>query len=100
MILESTQVQEVKCKVTLQGKEYPLEGGLSKEQLEFIEKYLNNKFDELRQNAPMIPMGRLAMLLCVNLANELYEQRYQFTNKLNHYDAAITEVVSTLDTVL
>jgi len=86
--------------ISILGKDYPLEGDIPKKRIKDIEDYLNCKLQELRRSAPMVPLGRLTMLACLNIANEFFEQKAIYKNKLEYYERHIDDVISDIDNVL
>ncbi len=86
--------------ISILGKDYPIEGDIPQERVKDIEDYLNGKLQELQRSAPMVPLGRLTMLACLNIANEFYEQKTIYKNKLKYYERHIDDVISTIDNVL
>jgi cell division protein ZapA (FtsZ GTPase activity inhibitor) len=86
--------------IKILDKEYPIESNLSQERLLEVSKYLDEKFSELQKVAPMVPVGRLAILACLNIANELYDTKTAFRKKLDDYDANISAVIAVIDEVI
>ncbi len=94
------KVENGKISVTILDKEYPLEGAGETEQIQEIERYVDQKLRELKQSVPMIPLGRLAILACLNIANELYEQRTVFKYRLDRYENIVDSAISAIDDAL
>lgn len=86
--------------IKILDKEYPIESNLSQERLLEVSKYLDEKFSELQKVAPMVPVGRLAILACLNIANELYEAKTAYREKLDGYEAHISEVIAAIDDII
>ncbi len=86
--------------IKILDKEYPIESNLPQERLLKVSKYLDGKFAELQKVAPMVPVGRLAILACLNIANELYDTKAAFREKLDFYESNVSEAIAAIDDVI
>lgn len=86
--------------IKILDKEYPIESNLTQERLLEVSKYLDEKFADLQKVAPMVPVGRLAILACLNIANELFETKTAYKDNLAKYEASITDVINAIDDVI
>jgi len=99
MVLKADN-KESKFTVRILEKEYPIEGNIPQERLIKIENYLNQHLKKLMELAPMVPVGRLAILACLNITNELYEQKSIYKNRLSDYQKQIDGILQTIDNAL
>jgi|GEM_PF-2509728 len=89
-----------KFTVRILEKEYPIEGSIPQERLTKIEEYLNQQLQKLIELAPMVPIGRLAILACLNITNDLYEQKAAYKNRLSEYQKRLDEILESIDNAL
>ena len=89
-----------KFQIKILDKEYPIESNLSEERLANISVYLDSKFAELQKSAPMVPIGRLAILASLNIANELYDLKQKYKVKCEHYESQLDRIIAALQNVL
>ena len=58
-------------KVTIFGREYPVAAGTGINPIGDVAAYVDGKMHELSGNAGGLPSGRVAVLACLNIADEL-----------------------------
>lgn len=92
--------QSEKFTVTILDKEYPLEGTIEIGQMHEIESYVDRRIRELQESVPMVPIGRLAILACLNIAQELFEQKATIKARMNYYEKELNAIISAIDNVL
>ncbi|MEW6535749.1 MAG: cell division protein ZapA [Candidatus Auribacterota bacterium] len=90
-------VQEEKITIRILDKEYPLEGTISEEQARQLEEYVDEKIRLLQEASPMVPFSRLAILACLNIAQEVFELNNAYKQSLKEYENRIDSIISTID---
>ncbi len=60
--------------VRILGEEYRI-AGASPERVRTLASFVEGKFQELQAARPLIDIKRLAVAVCLNIAEELYEER-------------------------
>ena len=60
--------------VRILGEEYRI-AGASPERVRALASFVEGKFQELQTARPLIDIKRLAVAVCLNIAEELYEER-------------------------
>lgn len=79
-----------KARVELMGRKYTLRGDVDADYMVSLAQYVDNKISELKQLAPEADTSRLALLVALNLADELFQARNGAQAALN--DAGMEEI--------
>ncbi len=64
-----------KAKVQIMGKQYTLRGDVDPEYMVTLSRYVNEKLQELKDIAPDTDPLRMALLVALNLADELFQAK-------------------------
>jgi cell division protein ZapA (FtsZ GTPase activity inhibitor) len=64
--------------VRILGEEYRI-AGASPERVRTLASFVEGKFQELQAARPLVDIKRLAVAVCLNIAEELYEERTRRT---------------------
>lgn len=68
--MSSTQ-ETTSVRVQIFGEEHIIRGQASQEYIEGIALLVNARLEEIHQSNPMLPRHQVAILVAINLANEL-----------------------------
>lgn len=84
-------------KVLIGGNVYTLSGYESEEYIQRVALYINNKMDEIKHsdNGQLLNSRLLNVLLCVNIADELFKERDKkdsFDDQLDEKDKEILRI--------
>ena len=63
--------------VELMGRQYTLKGDVDPQYMITLAEYINQKLKEMKEMAPQADPTRLALLMSLNLADELFQARNQ-----------------------
>ncbi|UCZ58025.1 cell division protein ZapA [Desulfurispirillum indicum] len=63
--------------MTINGQRYTLKGGSSREHVEQLADYVDRKFREVSAKAPQTSMEKVAVLVALNIAEELFASQRQ-----------------------
>ena len=66
-----------KTKVEILGRQYTLKGDVDPEYMQELAAFVNGKLTELREMAPGLDQTRLALLVCLNMADDLHQAKAQ-----------------------
>ena len=66
-----------RAKVELMGRQYTLKGDVDPQYMITLAEYINQKLKEMKEMAPQADPTRLALLMSLNLADELFQARNQ-----------------------
>ena len=66
-----------RAKVELMGRQYTLKGDVDLQYMITLAEYINQKLKEMKEMAPQADPTRLALLMSLNLADELFQARNQ-----------------------
>ncbi|MCS6985204.1 MAG: cell division protein ZapA [Leptospiraceae bacterium] len=80
------ETQLTTTRVEILGRPYTLKGDVDPQYMVQLADYVNGRLRELRQIAPQADFQRLVLLLCLNLADEIFELR----KRLNQIPEGLT----------
>jgi cell division protein ZapA len=69
--------------VTILGDEYSVRGA-SPEVVQRLADFVDGRFRDLQQGRPTMDLKRLAVMVCLNIAEELYQERSHQDGVLQH----------------
>lgn len=75
-----------KTRVEILGRPYTLTGDVDPQYMVQLADYINHRLRELRKLAPQADFHKLVLLLCLNLADEIFELR----KRLNQIPQGLT----------
>lgn len=64
-----------RTKVQIMGRHYTLKGDVDSEYMQKLAQYVNEKVNELKEMAPGLDQTRLALLVSLNMADELFQAK-------------------------
>ena len=88
--------QERKTEVEIYGERYTLRSEDSPEHLHKVAEYVDGKFRELLHLSPTLGPSKAAVLVSVNLADELFKQHAEARRREGDMLARIDELVRLL----
>ena len=74
--------------VVIYGEEYPLKSDLSEEFVQGLARMVDNRIRALAARHPRVPVGRLAVLTALTLAEELVQLRQEHTEAVDALQAS------------
>ena len=60
--------------VTILGEEFSIRGG-SAEEISLLARFVDEKFQELRSSRPGLDLKRLAVMVSLNIAEEMFQEK-------------------------
>lgn len=86
MKLESGRDSEA-VRVTLLGRKYTVRGHGSRDYVENLVDFINNRCDEIRERSKVVSTIDLAILTLLNVTDELFECRQSITKQIEKMEA-------------
>ena len=87
-------------KVELLGQSFAIKSEKSEAHLQKVAGYVNRKFDELRRQTRTTSSHDLALLVALNLADELFDQRSDVDEEKEMIRSRAQKALSTINHVL
>ncbi len=96
--MSTALASEHRVSVEILGERFWVRGDAAPDYIAEVGRLVDSKLHALRATFPDMPKGRLAILACINLADELFQERRE---KLNHGDDEVVrrtrQLISLLD---
>jgi cell division protein ZapA len=89
-----------KVEVNLQGQLFTLRSDKSDEYLQGLAAFVTERLEDIRKNARIASSHNVAMLLCLNLADQLFEKEQELANLKNSLEARTEEALREVQNVL
>lgn len=89
-----------KVEVSLQGQQFTLKSDKSDEYLQSLANFVTERLEDIRQNSRIASSHNVAMLLCLNLADQLFEKEQELANLKSSLEARTEEALREVQNVL
>ncbi len=89
-----------KVEVNLQGQLFTLKSDKSDEYLQGLAAFVTERLEDIRTNARIASSHNVAMLLCLNLADQLFGKEQELSNLKNSLEARTEEALREVQNVL
>lgn len=83
--------------VQIFGREYKIRGHADKTYIREMAKYVDDKMKELAANASLPSQDRLAILVALNIADELFQERTKSSETISAVERRADRLISLLD---
>lgn len=91
---------EDKIVISILDKEYPVEGTINENEAQEIANYVDEKLRMLKETSPMVPQARLAILACLNIAQELFEFKKRYAKELGGFEQRLDTIISEIENIV
>jgi cell division protein ZapA len=91
--MEQTNVTTVQ----IFGREYKIRGHADKNYIREMAKYVDDKMKELAANSSLPSQDRLAILVALNIADELFQERTKSSETISAVERRADRLISLLD---
>jgi len=91
--MEETDVTSVQ----IFGREYKIRGHADKDYIREMAKYVDDKMKELASNASLPSQDRLAILVALNIADELFQERAKSSETISDVEQRADKLITMLD---
>jgi len=91
--MEETDVTSVQ----IFGREYKIRGHADKDYIRKMAKYVDDKMKELASNASLPSQDRLAILVALNIADELFQERAKSSETISAVEQRADRLITMLD---
>ncbi len=72
-----------RTKVELAGRKYTLKGDLNPEYMHNLAKYVDHRLEEIKEFAPSSDLAQRALLVALNLADEVFQLKKKSENSID-----------------
>ncbi|MDH3217447.1 MAG: cell division protein ZapA [Candidatus Krumholzibacteria bacterium] len=83
--------------VQIFGREYKIRGHADKNYIAEMAKYVDNKMKELASNSSLPSQDRLAILVALNIADELFQERAKTSETISAVEQRANRLIALLD---
>jgi cell division protein ZapA len=83
--------------VQIFGREYKIRGHADKNYIREMAKYVDDKMKELAGNASLPSQDRLAILVALNIADELFQERTRSSETISAVEQRAARLITLLD---
>jgi len=83
--------------VQIFGREYKIRGHADKKYIREMAKYVDDKMKELASNASLPSQERLAILVALNIADELFQERAKSSETISAVEQRADRLITMLD---
>jgi cell division protein ZapA len=94
--MEQTSVTTVQ----IFGREYKIRGHADKNYIREMAKYVDDKMKELASNASLPSPDRLAILVALNIADELFQEKTKSSETISAVELRADRLINLLETGL
>jgi len=91
--MEDTKVTAVQ----IFGREYKIRGHADQDYILDMAKYVDDKMKELAANSSLPSQDRLAILVALNIADELFQERAKSSETINDVEKRADRLITLLD---
>lgn len=91
--MEDTNVTSVE----IFGREYKIRGHADKNYIREMAKYVDDKMKELASSASVPSQDRLAILVALNIADELFQERAKSSETISAVEQRANQLITLLD---
>ena len=89
--------QQTITTVNIFGKEYPISSDQNPEYIRRLADYVDRKMNEIASNAESAPLGRIAVLACLNISDDLIRMKSEKEKFIRLVEGRITNMIKILD---
>ena len=89
--------QQTITTVNIFGKEYPISSDQNPEYIRRLADYVDKKMTEIASNAESAPLGRIAVLACLNISDDLIRMKSEKEKFIRLVEGRITNMIKMLD---
>lgn len=72
-----------KAQVELAGKKYTLKGDLNPDYMHNLARYVDKRLQEIKEFAPSADVTQTALLVALNLADEVFQMKEKLENSID-----------------
>jgi len=89
----SEEVRSIK--VSIFGRDYNIRGGSDSEYIRTLAAHVDSVMRDIADKTGSLSSGRVAILAALNIADEMFRERQQFSEFANELTQELEEVLST-----
>ena len=82
-------------KVSIFGRDYNIRGGSDSEYIRKLAAHVDSVMRDIADKTGSLSSGRVAILAALNIADEMFKERQQFSEFANELTQELEEVLST-----
>jgi cell division protein ZapA len=90
-------VEKSATTVEIFGREYKIKGVADEQYIQSVAKYVDGKMKEVSKSSSLPSQDRLAILVALNIADELFQERRQTSEICSNIEQRTNTLISFLD---